>query len=264
MSREDCGLDGRPPEGAYSNTIPGGWFGYAPLPDPGDPPDEAYSRVTNPERFQPLHEAALRLIERLLADYDVEMTEGYELGDPGVSREELARPTIMLCPNDSACAPITVVFTDFPGIVVGSGKWKEEPFPNCGCDACDEDADDEIEGMTEMFEAVVGGGFLEAASIPRFLGDGWLGSALKDLRAPMTESDGAARLEWVRRRGKLRNYKVFRGERLEAVLSSYERMSERRVERSKALEMTGGRLYLEYDWKPWPRRGQSPTGESEV
>ena len=223
------------------------------------PPDEAYSRVTNPERFRPLHGAALRLIERLVTGYDVEMTEGYELGALGVSREELARSTIMLCPNDTACARITVAFTDFPGIIVGAGKWKEEVFPGCGCDACDEDTDDEIEGMTEVFESVVGGGFLEAVSIPRFLGDGWVGSALKDLREPMAESEGAARLKWARMRGKLGSYKVFRGERLETVLSSYERMSERRVGRSRALDMTGGQLYLEYDWKPWPRRRQSPA-----
>ena len=167
------------------------------------------------------------------------------LGRPGIAWLDRL---IELSPNDPDCAPVTVVFTDFPGVRVRFGKWKEEPFPNCGCDACDEDADGEIEGMTEMFESVVAGGFIEAVRIPRFLGDGWVGSALKDIREPMTEKEG----EWARRRGGLRDYKVFRGERLETVLSSYERMSEQRVERSKALEMTGGRLYLEYDWKRWP------------
>ena len=253
MSREACGPEG-PPEGAYSNTTPGGWFGYAPLPDAGDPPDEAYSRVTNPERFRPLHEAALGLVERLKADFDVKVEEGYDLPFPRIHKSELDLPSVRLTPYDPDCAPISIAFTDFPGIIIRLGKWKEEPFPDCGCDACDEDADEEIEAMTEIFESVTGGGFLEAIRIPRFLGDGWVGSALRDMREPMTKAEGAARLEWARMRGKLRNYKVFGGERLETVLSSYERMSERRVERSKALEMTGGRLYLEYDWKPWPRR----------
>ena len=264
MSRETYGSEGTP-KGADSKAIPGGWFGYAPLPDGrGEPPDEAYSRVTNSERFRSLHGAALGLVERLKAEYDVEMSEGYELGDFGVSREELARPTIMLCPNDTDCAPITVAFTDFPGVIVGFGKWKEEPFPNCGCDACDEDTDGETESMTEMFESVMTGGFLEAVRIPRFLGDGWVGSAFADTRMPMTEKEGADRLERARIRGRLRNYKVFRGERLETVLSSYERMSERRVERTKALDMTGGRLYLEFNWKPWPRRRKSPDGATDV
>ena len=55
------------PEGLPKRANSGGWFGYTPLPDFGEPPDEAYSRVTNPGRFRPLHEAALRLIERLVA-----------------------------------------------------------------------------------------------------------------------------------------------------------------------------------------------------
>ena len=218
------------------------------------PPDEAYSRVTNPERFLPLHRAALELIDRLRTDFDVEMTEGRYLSVSGINKDRLARPSIRLSPSDSRCAPITVAFTDFPGVKVRFGKWKEEPFPDCGCDACDEDADEEIESMTEIFEPVIGGGFIEAIRIPPIVGDGWVCSALKDLREPMTESEGAAILELDRMRGRLRNYKVFRDERLETVLSSYERMSERRVERSKALEMTGGRLYLEFAWKPWPRR----------
>ena len=259
MSRDACGPE-EPPKRTYSNASPGGWFGYAPLPEAGDPPDEAYSRVTNPERFLPLHEAALKLMDRLKEDFDVEVTEGYDRGCLGASREELARPTMKLSPNDADCAPITVVFTDFPGVKVRFGKWKEEPFPDCGCD---EDVDGEIESVTEMFESVVAGGFLEAVRIPRFLGDGWQGAALKDLREPMTKSDGAAGLESARRRGELRTYRVFRGERLETVLSSYESISERRVERSRALEMTGGHLYVEYDWKPWPRRRQAPVNRRE-
>lgn len=218
------------------------------------PPEEAYSRVTNPERFRPLHGAALGLVERLRAEFDVEVEKGYDLPLPKIERRELDLPSVSLTPREPACAQIFIAFTDFPGIIIRLGKWKEDLFPNCGCDACDEDADEQIERMIEIFELVTGGGFLEAIRIPRFLGDGWVGSALKDMREPMTGPYGVARLESARRRGRLANYKVFRGERLETVLSSYERMSERRVERSKALEMTGGRLYLEFDWKPWPRR----------
>ena len=124
MSRDACGPE-EPPEGAYSNATSDGWFGYAPLPDKGDPPDEAYSRVTNPERFRPLHGAALGLIERLIAEYDVEVEEGYDLEVPGIKRDVPVRPSIRLSPNDPDCAPITVVFTDFPGVRIWFGKWKE-------------------------------------------------------------------------------------------------------------------------------------------
>ena len=40
------------------------------------PPEEAYSRVTNPERFQPLHDAALELLDRLEREFAVERLEG--------------------------------------------------------------------------------------------------------------------------------------------------------------------------------------------
>ncbi|MDQ1506921.1 MAG: hypothetical protein QOD57_4648 [Actinomycetota bacterium] len=42
----------------------------------GPPDDGAYERVTNPERFAPLHEAADALIARLESQYQVERTDG--------------------------------------------------------------------------------------------------------------------------------------------------------------------------------------------
>ena len=219
------------------------------------PPDEAYSRVTNPERFLPLHQAALRLIRHLVSDYDVEMTEGYDLSVLGIGKNRLARPSIMLSPGDSACAPVTVAFTDFPGISVRFGQWQEDGFPSCGCDACDEDADGEIARMTSVFESITVGGLLEAIRIPRFLGDGWLGSALSGPKIPMTESQRAAELRMTKRlRG---SANVFRDRLEESVLTTLRSVSEKHVKRSRALEMTGGRLYLEFDWKPWPSRGHS-------
>ncbi len=188
---------------------------------------------------------------------DVETSEGYDLCALGVSEDSIARPTIKLSPNDPDCAPVTVVFTDFPGLKIRLGKWNEEPFPDCGCDACNEDVDEEIAYMTELFESVVSGGFLEAIRIPRF-GDGLVGSAFSEPDMPMTESERSDILEW--RKGGRNPFTVFS----ESVLTSYERLSERGVKRSKALEMTGGQLNLEYDWKPWPRRRQSPNSESEL
>ena len=40
------------------------------------PPDEAYSRVTEPERFKPLHDWALEAVERLQTEYEVILEEG--------------------------------------------------------------------------------------------------------------------------------------------------------------------------------------------
>ena len=254
MSRDSCGPE-KPPERDYSNANPGGWFGYAPLPNAGDPPDEVYSRVTNPERFQPLHEAALRLIERLRAEFDVKMSEGYDLGVPGIERDVQVRPSIRLSPNDSDCAPVTVVFTDFPGVRIWFGKWQEEPFPECGCDACDEDADVEIAIMTQLLESVTVGGVVEAIRIPRIVGDGWMGAAVAGPQLPETESERPIRLRMTEElRESANSSRVFSDDFEEYALTNLASVSEGRIERSKALEMTGGRLYVEYDWKPWPRR----------
>ena len=104
------------------------------------PPEEAYSRVTNPERFQPLHAAATGLLDRLEREFAVERLEGHDADDE-LGRLRLARPPIRLVPQDPQAAPILVAFTDFPGLHLRFGSWRTEPFPDCGCDACDETVD---------------------------------------------------------------------------------------------------------------------------
>ena len=116
------------------------------------PPEEAYGRVTDPERFAPLHDAALEMIGRLEADFDVQRVEGYGLDEELESKRGLARPSVRLSPADPEAAPITVVFTDFPGLFVRFGRWKEELFPVCGCDACDETAESGIESLIEKVD----------------------------------------------------------------------------------------------------------------
>ena len=101
------------------------------------PPDEAYSRVTNPERFQPLHAAATELLDRLEREFAVERSEVHDADDE-LARIRLAGTPVRLVPHDPQAAPILVAFTDFPGLHLRFGSWRTEPFPNCGCDACDE------------------------------------------------------------------------------------------------------------------------------
>jgi hypothetical protein len=129
------------------------------------PPPEAYSRVTDPERFLPLHAFAEELAAHLEAEFDVERTEGDHL-DPELERPGSARPTIRLTPGNPRAAPIVLAFTSFPGVTARFGRWKVEAFPNCGCDACDEDADDEIERLTWLVEQVIAGRFRESIALP--------------------------------------------------------------------------------------------------
>ena len=179
------------------------------------PPEEAYSRVTNPERFQPLHAAATELFDRLEREFAVERLEGLDADDE-LGRESLAHTPIRLVPHDPQAAPIVVAFTEFPGLYLRFGSWRTEPLPSCGCDACDETADGAIEEMTRMVEAVVSGGFREAMRVPPLMGDGWQVSEFQF-------SDGSS-------------------------------ASRGRVPRSRALEMTGSERHVPLEWKPWPRR----------
>ena len=61
------------------------------------PPPEAYSRVSNPGRFLPLHNVALALVDRLSADYDIARTDTFKLL-PGMKSIEHARTPVTLTP----------------------------------------------------------------------------------------------------------------------------------------------------------------------
>lgn len=196
-----------------------GWYGYAEHGNAGPPPDPAYSRVTNAERFGPLHSAMRAIIGRLENDFDVERTEGYGLDAELERGLEPARPHVRLNPRDPEAAPIAVVFSTFPGLNVRFGRWFTEPFPSCGCDACDESAESEIERLNEMVDDVVAGRFCEAIRRPliSFRGTGWRETKFW---SPVGRRTNRARVEGLRAR-----------------------------------EMTGGRRRLDLNWKPWRRRG---------
>ena len=132
------------------------------------PPDDAYSRVTEPERFKPLHDWALEAVARLQANYEVALDESEGM-DAELERSPLSRPTLKLTPLHDSCAPITIAFTDSPGLAVRYGRWVTEWFPTCGCDACDEMPDEEFERFTELLSDVVAGRFRESLRG----GDGW-------------------------------------------------------------------------------------------
>lgn len=234
-------------------------------------PDEAYSRVTNPERFRPLHDAMLEMLNDLETLFDVERIEGHGLDEEleSRSRDLAARPSIVLDPTDPEAASITVVFTDFPGLHMRLGRWYTDLFPSCGCDACDESAEGEIERATEMIESVTSGGFREAVihsprSLPSTICDMLRGNwapmparrrYLKYAPADVGDMSGeelaSARPEPIR--GSRRETE-FRGPSL--------RMTNKKsMNDARALEITGGQPSFVLDWKPWPLRpDKSETG----
>ena len=105
-----------------------GWFGYSRLEGEESPTDPAYSRVTNPERFGPLHPSMLEILGRLENNFDVERTEGYGLDEELEKGLDLARPSVRLTPKDPEAAPIVVAFLTFRVFVFDSGDGTSNPF----------------------------------------------------------------------------------------------------------------------------------------
>jgi hypothetical protein len=126
----------------------------------------AYSRVTDPERFAPLHGYALELLSSLAMTFDVETIEQHGL-DPHLETTGVKRPSIRLVPNDHAAAPITVSFTNFPGLRMRFGQRCTAAFPECGCDACGETPDVESARFNALVDAVTHGRFTESLIIDR-------------------------------------------------------------------------------------------------
>lgn len=127
------------------------------------PRPEEYSRVTNPGRFLALHTIALERLQQLQSTFDVQRAE-LDTPDPDI-KVALARPSVRLAPRDAAAAPIVVAFTAFPGLYLRSGRWFLEPFPSCGCDACDETLEEESQRFLAVLDDVVAGRFRESIRI---------------------------------------------------------------------------------------------------
>ena len=122
-------------------------------PDPG-----SYGRVTNPDRYRVVADAAEALVGRLVGEFHVVRSIGDVATDfPDWRGPE--RETVRLVSVQGA--PITFLTTSFPGVVIRFGTWGHEPFPSCGCDACDENPVQEIERMVRLVETTVAGGYRE-------------------------------------------------------------------------------------------------------
>lgn len=133
------------------------------------PDPDAYSRVSNPERFQPLIEFVIDRFGELHRTFDVAQSEAFAMGSADELQPFVAsRSPITLTPRSTASAPLAVAFTIFPGVLMRCGYWRIEAFPQCGCDACQETAEDEIVQFSRVVDAVVGGRFHEVGSRPLF------------------------------------------------------------------------------------------------
>ena len=185
------------------------------------PPDDAYSRVTEPERFKPLHDWVLEVVARLQKDYEITLDEGQGM-DTELERVPLSRPTVTMTPLQDSCAPVTIAFIDFPGLAVRFGHWATDWFPSCGCDACDEMPEEEFERFAELLSDVVAGRFRESLCLP-------------------SEGEGSNRWEvWS---------------------AGHRRSNGMRVPRDEASQILNGEEEIMLKWMPWhPKSDDTVTG----
>ncbi|CAN5860292.1 hypothetical protein BH23ACT2_BH23ACT2_12330 [soil metagenome] len=137
----------------------------------GEPEDDAYGRVTDPEQWRALHDATTRLIEELTDGCSVTRTDAVDL-DPWAAGMWPGSPATRLEPR-SGGSVITFTFTSHPGVMVSYGHAGSDAFPRCGCDACDEDPGEEAKRMADVVRDVVSGGFTETRTRRRLRADAY-------------------------------------------------------------------------------------------
>jgi hypothetical protein len=156
--------------------------------------DSLYGRVSNPERFAPLHQGAAALIADLTREFDVAV-EAVE-PEQGHGRPEGLSAT-RLTPVRGG-APVTITTTAFPGLFVRFGERHTEAFPQCGCDACDEQADVLLADLRRKLLTVAAGRFREVPGGHEFTyEDGW--ESGRDPSITESEAPTRAYVAWSRR-----------------------------------------------------------------
>lgn len=130
------------------------------------PPEDSYSVVHHGERFQVAWTLARALVDHLVTTYDVDVIEDASLADGRASDENLpdvrgplpGAPAAVrrLVPRGQG-APLTVVESDLPGVVMLAGVTLSAAAPTCGCDACDDRVEDMADELEEFAFAVAQG-----------------------------------------------------------------------------------------------------------
>lgn len=126
----------------------------------GGPPDDSYSRVSTPQRFLPLQAVARQLIAHLTREYEVEVAT-----DPSFV-SDFSNPfgvgeVVRLTPASPLAARLSFGLTSLPGVFIAAGAFHQFAFPACGCDACHEGTDAQLDQLEETVFAVVNGGYRE-------------------------------------------------------------------------------------------------------
>ena len=68
---------------------------------------------------------------------------------------------VRLTPEQPDQGPLTVTFTQFPGLDVRVGRWHRELYPWCGCDQCDDDPSELLAAFNAMVRDLAEGHLVE-------------------------------------------------------------------------------------------------------
>ena len=115
----------------------------------GSPPDDAYSRVSHPERFAPVLTVVDALVDHLETWYVVDVDRRAGESDARVVH---LRPT--------TGAAITIAATA-ESVSIEAGALFRDLAPGCTCDACDETAETVADQLEETLLAIAAGGLRE-------------------------------------------------------------------------------------------------------
>jgi len=125
------------------------------------PPEKSYSVTSNLDRYEPLHEVA-----RALIDY-LESTSEVTLENDASCIADFLRPqgvleAVRVSPSNPDCATLTFGFTSFPAVYLHAGVLHDFAFPTCGCDACDEGINEQLDQVESRVFAVTSGNYRES------------------------------------------------------------------------------------------------------
>lgn len=162
------------------------------------PEPDAYSRVTDPERFAVLQPFARALLDDLEREFAVRRDAPATIEGGAADLVNWTAP-VRLVPLDADAAPLTIAFTSFPGVLVRFGRATDVVLPFCGCDACDDLVQELVEDLRFRVEALVTGGFSEwhgsKGSGEKFEVAGW-GSSSSFAPADAPAPDREYRHDW--------------------------------------------------------------------
>lgn len=119
-----------------------------------EPPAEAYSACAHPERFEPVAIVGRALVDYLVATYAVDRADSVKGGG-----EE-----IQLTPRYGGGTALTFTLGggNLPGAVRVRAGWRFlGMWPDCGCDACDDDVEYLVDELEAVVLTIVEGGMTE-------------------------------------------------------------------------------------------------------